>query len=212
MANIEFRKICEFFRVNRLVLHPDKTKFILLTRSKIKQINLNIFCDNNNNDQNLAENISVIGQVCSSDTVPAIKFLGVFFDPDLNFKFHIASLKNKLSRALYALRSVKNTLSKTSLQLLYNSIFHCHLLYSIQIWSCTSSSNTYELFKLQKAAVRIISGAKYNAHTEPLFKNLQILPLPDLISFSKLQFMQRFSQKFLPTSFNAPGSKIISER
>ena len=88
MANIEFRKICEFFRVNRLVLHPDKTKFILLTRSKIKQINLNIFCDNNNNDQNLAENISVIGQVCSSDTVPAIKFLGVFFDPDLNFISH----------------------------------------------------------------------------------------------------------------------------
>ena len=195
MANIEFRKICEFFRVNRLVLHPDnhKTKFILFLRSKTKQINLNIFCDNNNNDQNLAENISVIGQVCSSDTVPAIKFLGVFFDPDLNFKFHIASLKNKLSRALYALRSVKNTLSKTSLQLLYNSIFHCHLLYSIQIWSCTSSSNTNELFKLQKAAVRIISGAKYNAHTEPLFKNLQILPLPDLISFLKLQFMQQFS-------------------
>ena len=56
--------------------------------------------------------------------------------------------------------------------------------------------------KLQKATVRIISGSKYNAHTEPLFKNLQILPLPDLISFSKLQFMQRFSQKMLPISFN----------
>ena len=28
-VNTEFRKICEFFRLNRLVLHPDKTKFIL---------------------------------------------------------------------------------------------------------------------------------------------------------------------------------------
>ena len=78
-----------------------------------------------------------------------------------------------------------------------------HLSYRILKQYSVFSERIFEsLFKLQKAAVRIISGAKYNAHTEPLFKNLQILPLPDLISFSKLQFMQRFSQKNLPTSFN----------
>ena len=78
MANVEFRKICKFFRVNKLVLHPDKTKFILFSRSRITQVNLNLVCNNNNYDQNLTENISVIGQVCSGDAVPAIKFLGVF--------------------------------------------------------------------------------------------------------------------------------------
>ena len=55
---------------------------------------------------------------------------------------------------------------------------------------------------MQKAAIRIIAGAKYNSHTEPLFKKLQILPLPDLITYNKLQFMQRFTQQFLPESFN----------
>ena len=58
------------------------------------------------------------------------------------------------------------------------------------------------LFKMQKSAVRIISGSSYNSHTEPLFKKLKILPLPDLITFSKIQFMQRFSQKNLPESVN----------
>jgi len=33
-------------------------------------------------------------------------------------------------------------------------------------------------------------------------KQLQILPLPDLITFTKIQFMQRFTQKFLPESFD----------
>ena len=56
-------------------------------------------------------------------------------------------------------------------------------------------------FQTQKSSIRIISGAAYNAHTEPLFKKLEILPLPDLISFAKLQFMQRFIQKLLPNSF-----------
>ena len=86
--------------------------------------------------------------------------------------------------------------------MLYNSIFHCHLLYAIQIWSCVRSGLINELFKLQKAAIRIISGTSYNSHTEPLFKKLQVLPLPDLITFTKLQFMQRFTQNFLPESFN----------
>ena len=42
----------------------------------------------------------------------------------------------------------------------------------------------------------------YNSYTEPLFKKLQVLPLPDLITFNTLQFMQRFTQNFLPESFN----------
>ena len=33
-------------------------------------------------------------------------------------------------------------------------------------------------------------------------KKLQILPLPDLILFNKLQFMQSFNQNFLPSSVN----------
>ena len=55
---------------------------------------------------------------------------------------------------------------------------------------------------MQKNAIRIIAGKPYNAHTEPLFKKLQIMPLPDLITFSKIQFMHRFIQGFLPASFN----------
>ena len=68
---------------------------------------------------------------------------------------------------------------------------------------------------MQKSAIRIITGSSYNSHTEPLFKRLQILPLPDLISFSKLQFMRRFSQNsYLPRLIKL-GLKIqleISEK
>ena len=201
MVNLEFRNVCEFFRTNRLVLHPDKTNFVIFSRTTIGR-EVEIFCNNNNDGQTCAENISIISRVSSADETPAVKFLGVFFDPALNFKFHISKLKTKLSKALYALRMVKNTLNQASLLMLYNSIFHCHLLYAIQIWSCSKSGPINELFKMQKAAIRIIAGSSYNSHTEPLFKKLQVLPLPDLISFSKLQFMQRFWQDFLPTSFN----------
>ena len=52
----------------------------------------------------------------------------------------------------------------------------------------------------QKSAVRLISSAAYNAHSEPLFKSNNILPLYKLIEFFKLQFFQRFIQGFLPSA------------
>ena len=141
--------MCEFFRINRLVLHPDKTKFMIFSRSPAIQ-NVVIFCENNNPDQNLAANISPISRVTTNDDLPAVKLLGVFFDPNLNFKHHIFNLKKKLSKALYALQTVKNTLNPKSILLIYNSIFHCRLLYAIQIWSCSRLGPIGELFKFQK--------------------------------------------------------------
>ena len=53
-----------------------------------------------------------------------------------------------------------------------------------------------------KKAIRIVHGSKYNSHTEPLFKELKILPLESLIKFFSLQFMQHYIQVFLPVSFS----------
>ena len=49
IINAEFRKICEYFRINRMVLHPDKTKFIVFSRST-EGTSLKLFCNNNNLD------------------------------------------------------------------------------------------------------------------------------------------------------------------
>ena len=200
-VNNEFKKICDFFRANRLVLHPDKTKILFFSTSR-KSEGVEIFCNNNNNNEvnpNLIKKLSIISD---EDDIPAVKFLGVFIDSNLNFKYQISNIRKKLSKALYTLKISKNILPPHSLKLLYFSLFHCHLIYAIQIWSCCASYLTNDLFKLQKAAIRVVCGTAYNSHTEPLFKKENILPLPDLITFFKIQFMHRFRQNFLPESFN----------
>ena len=111
-------------------------------------------------------------------------------------------MSNKLSSALYAIKSVKNILPSESLCTIYHSLFHSHLTYAIQIWGTGSKSNLTSLHKKQKNAVRLITGAKYNTHTEPLFKKLKILPLPFLFDYLKIQFMQRFSQNLTPPSLS----------
>jgi hypothetical protein len=83
----------------------------------------------------------------------------------------------KLSNALYFIRNAKN------LKSLYYSLFHCLVIYAIQIWSCTARSNFKDIVIKQKKAVRIVADAAFNAHAEPLFKKLYILPSKNLILF-----------------------------
>jgi hypothetical protein len=202
-VNTEFHKMSIYFRAHKMALHPAKTKFILFTNSKtIDEGAIEILLNNNNANENFPEKISNVERITVNSDVPAMKFLGVFLDPKLNFKHHIKQLSSKLSRALYILRSVKNVLSPNALKTIYYSIFHCHLIYSIQIWTCTSAGPINEIFLKQKQAIRIITGSKYNAHTEPLFKSCKILPLNELSMYFKLQFMQNYLQGFLPTSFS----------
>jgi hypothetical protein len=110
------------------------------------------------------------------------------------------------------LRTCKNLLSQKALKTLSYSLVHCHLVYGIQIWSSASAGAISELFRQQKAAIWIITNSRYNQHTEPLFKGTNILPLPNLCDFFKLQFMQRFIQGFLPCSFNNTWISNIARR
>jgi hypothetical protein len=132
----------------------------------------------------------------------AIRFLGLFIDPDLKYNFHCKKIRGKITSGLYFMRRAKNFVNIKGMKSLYYSLVHSHLIYAIQVWSTTSQGNINSLFKLQKQAIRLIHNAKYNAHTESLFKESKILPIPKLIEFFQLQFMQHYVNGFLPSSFN----------
>ena len=203
IINSEFRKVVQFFRQHKLSLHPLKTKFIVFSNSPVvKNMKIQLFINCNNDDENDPLKCFPISRVSPNDDIPAIRFLGVFFDQNINFNYHVKVLSSKLSKALYILRSSKNFLTLKARKSVYYALFHSNLIYCIPIWSCASQNSLKNIKVLQKRAIRIVHGSKYNSHTEPLFKELKILPLESLIKFFSLQFMQHYIQGFLPVSFN----------
>jgi Reverse transcriptase (RNA-dependent DNA polymerase) len=88
--NKEFQKVCEFFRANKLLLHPEKTKFMIFdtTGGKIPYDDVKIYLDNNNCSSPLKSEAKMKQLSCinSNSTTPAIKFLGIYFDNKVNFK------------------------------------------------------------------------------------------------------------------------------
>ena len=204
-VNIEFQKLGEWFRANKLSLHPGKTKYSIFCNpeKKIDMTGLDLYFNNNDIDT-LNPNPGLIKPlecINSKSEVPAIKFLGLYLDQFLNFKYHINKICSKLSSALFCIRRCKHLLSDTALRTLYFSMFHCHLIYALIAWGSANIGTLDPIVKKQKNAIRLISKAHYNSHTEPLFKKLEILRFDDLYKATQIEFMQQYLHDKLPISF-----------
>jgi len=75
------------------------------------------------------------------------------------------------------------------------------LRYGQSIWSVAPQTNLSSIIKKQKDAIRLLSNARYNAHTQPLFKSNEILPFKDLCEYFKIKLCQTILQKTAPVSF-----------
>ena len=204
-VNVEFQKVIEYFRSNKMLLHEKKTQFMLFNPSftNCSSSELEIYINNNNSEAPFNPLLcNKLLNVDHNSQNSYVKFLGVLIEPNLSFKSHIKAVGKKISYSLFMLKNAKKILSIKSLTQLYYSLIHCHLLYAINTWSSAPEKYLKELQVKQKQAVRCISQSTYNAHTEPIFKNLKILPFKDLILINKLQFMHSFSKNMIDDSFN----------
>ena len=204
ILNSELKKICDWFRCNEMSLNAKKTKFMIFNKKENSIIwdEIDIKLNFNNENENNPENIKSLGYVNLSSEIPAIKFLGVYIDPQLNFKFHINYLRKKISNSLYFLNKVKHTLCLESMTTLFHSFINSHLMYCLPAWSCGLESSLKPLIVLQKKAIRIVTNSRYNCHTAPLFSDLKILPLKELAIYSKLLIIYDYIRWRLPFSFD----------
>ena len=98
--------------------------------------------------------------------VSEFHFLGLTLDEHHSWKPHVQKVANKTSRTIGILRWLKNIIPISVLRTLYNTLILPHFHYCILSWGFRMGRLKF----LQKRAVRVMSGSRYNAHTDPLFK------------------------------------------
>ena len=81
---------------------------------------------------------------------------------------------------------------------IYNSLILSRLHYGILCWGY----DCHNLFKLQKKAIRTICKTKYNSHTDPLFKQLNLLKIEDIFKVQCLKFFFKFENNKVPIYFS----------
>ena len=95
-------------------------------------------------------------------------------DEHLSWKSHISHLARKISKSIGIIFKSSSCLPRFSLRLFYYSLVYPYLQYCVTVWGSTYPSNLNRIILLQKRAVRCINKDAYDAHTDPIFKELRI--------------------------------------
>ena len=184
---LEISKLIKWFHANKLTLNLTKTQYILF-----KPHNLQIPC--NLDDTCILEFDG--NEIKRKDFT---KFLGMNVDNHMSWCQQYNHLRTKLSRAIYIMNCAKHLLPTTCLTLLYYSLFYSHLTYGMLLWGNSMvESNQNKIIKLQKKAVRIVGKARYNANTDPIFANLKLLKVKDIIQLENVKYMYQITHRSLP--------------
>ena len=131
-----------------------------------------------------------------------VKYLGIYLDEFLSGEAQCSELIKKLNRANGMLAKARHYVPDLELKNIYHAIFSSHILYGSQVWTPKLISVTDKVSRLQKAAMRIMTFSEFKAHSEPLFKKLQILKFSDTLLLNNCLFVYDYFHTKLPNSFN----------
>jgi len=111
-------------------------------------------------------------------------------------------LSKKVSRGIGVLSKIRYYVNRNKLlHQLYYSLIYLFLTYDLSIWGNTYNSTLKPLVIVQKRVIRIITFLKPDEHSEPLFKELEIVKLTDLVVLHNALFMRHYYYNLLPSSF-----------
>ncbi|KAL0828886.1 hypothetical protein ABMA28_003792 [Loxostege sticticalis] len=159
--NSTIKDAMNWFNQNNLKVNVDKTKIMQFRTYQTPKLQINIKYD---------------GQPIES--VQTYKFLGIIIDEHCNWKNHITNVCERLSRFVFVLRRLRETVSTEVALEAYHAYVVSVLQYGLIIWGNCTDINL--AFKIQKKCVRALCGADFKDSCRPLFKNMKLLTLTGL--------------------------------
>ena len=180
--NSELGNVHTWLTVNKLVINLSKTSYMIFSYTKYSPEDVKLELNNY--------------EIKHS---PQNKFLGVYIDESLSWKYHISEICNKLAKVVGIIYRLQNVLPENILLTLYNTLFLPHITYCNINWANCAKTFSDRIYKLQKKAVRLITHSAYNSHSSPLFARLNILTIHDVNKLQVGTFMYMCKNNLLPS-------------
>ena len=177
LINQKLFKINEWLEINKLSLNIAKTKYMLfhMHNNKVNKFTPKIIKYNHRKSGGI-----------------------YFFRTDsrhtCTLEKHTEKVSNKCSRIIGILNRLKHTLPQRIKLMLYNSLLLPYINYCLTTWGY----QCHRLQQLHKRAIRIITLSKYNDHTAPLFKKLNLLIIKDILALQELKLHYKFIHNNVP--------------
>ena len=182
-VNLELDKVYKWLASNKLTLNIKKSKFMITTRKKNQPI----------------ENFSVKINETNLEQCDSYKYLGVYFDKDLNWKSHIAYISQKISKACGSLAKLRHCVDLETLREVYHALIHSYLRYGIIAWGSAAPATLKPLQLIVNRAIRIMCFAPFGKiDLAPLFEILEILKINQIYLLETGKFVFKEKNNLLP--------------
>ena len=136
---IESNKATEWFKVNNIIVNPDKFQSIIIDRK---------------GQTNNPTKLTIDGSEISSEN--SVTLLGLEIDSKLNFDKHISKLCNKCAGILNASCRIKRFLAFNERKFLVNSFIYGNFNYCPLVWHFCTKERTYKIENIHKRALRFL--------------------------------------------------------
>ena len=186
--NNELELLSRWFKLNKLSLNVKKTNYMhFCTKKRTKSTESNL-CIN-------MEGVKI-------QEVNTTKFLGVVINNTLTWNDHIAMVRSKIAKNIGIITYIRSFVPLDVLLSLYHALVEPYLQYCNIIWGVQRSVALNGLYICQKRVIRIICGSSRRAHSIPLFKQMNILPVYCMNDLQTACFMFSSINSLLPKCFN----------
>ena len=184
--NCDLKLIFQWLCANRLSINVSKTEFIVFKspRKSLKdRITLKL------NGKNIYE-------------TKKLRYLGLIMDERMTWKFHVLELKKKLSQITGIIYKLKKLGTPTdTLKSVYYALFQSYLNYGLCVWGQANTEYFSKIEVMQNKVLRIISGVDIDVNCTPLYKDLKILKLKDLLHLKNVNIMWDYDHESIPLTF-----------
>ena len=185
----ELIKISTWMEVNKLLINESKTKimFFFMPPKCIDALTIRM------------NGVEI-------EVVDDFYFLGITINKSLNWKSHVNVSCNKVLKYIAVIHITKKYLPFSVLQTMYKSLILPIIYYGLLLWG----PHCERLFLLQKQIMRVITNSKYIAHTDPIFKTLNLLKLPDLYRLQLYKLYYKIKKQIVPAYFRHILTEVVN--
>ena len=145
--NPEFRKLCEWLEINKLILNFMKTEFLLFgNQSQLRSFDYLV-------------GIRIKGRVIRREN--STKYLGTILYEGLKWDEHVSYISSKILRNINVIKRVRTFLPKETLDTLYKTLAEPHFRYCNIVWGRCNQIQLNKLQQLQNRAARAVAKVRF---------------------------------------------------
>ena len=129
-----------------------------------------------------------------------IRILGVYFDYEFSFKYHVEQLLGSCEKSLNMLRAMKNYVHAQKLALLYEGTILSRLLFAVDAWyPYISDTNRAKIQTLHAQGCKIITGAAKTSHSSSVVFEAGLRDFDQIVLERNVRLADKLRRLPMPT-------------